>query len=141
MIGEVLYPRKDRASNQSWPYIILIIIAIVMIIAIASQGREVPPAIFTVIVFGGIFLFQISAKKTKAVVLLKEDHLEINQGILTLVRYQDIQSVNRPQPGKLELLLQSKNGKTQTVKILLNDLEPLQVEKLVSFLSEQTSTT
>lgn len=73
-------------------------------------------------------------------VIIHEDHVESNYPRLELIRYRDIQKVERPNNNRLNLAVRTDDGKTRKVMIPLSALEPDQGEQLVKFLSSKAAT-
>jgi len=134
MIGQSLFERKSR--TQQWLWLDGAQIGTGLVLMVILQNM----AFGGLAVWGIISLILTKKRSRKPMVIVREDHVESNYPTLQLVRYSDIQKVERPNRRRLVLVVKTDNGETRNIKIALDALEQDQGEQLAAFLSKKAAT-
>ena len=141
IIGQTLLQRKSLVQQWFWVSGGAIAAGLVLIaVVLMSDEAQASPMIFTFPGVGIIMLVQTVMRSKKRMVVVHKDHVEIDQAGLHLVRYSDLQKVERPNQRRLNLVARTDDGGTRKIAVALDMLEQDQGEQLASFLSGKATT-
>jgi len=134
--GQTLLQRRSLVQQWFWVSGGAIAAGLILIaIVLMSDEASASPMIFTFPGVGIILLVQTIMRSKKPMVVVHRDHVEIDQTKLHLVRYSDLQKVERPNQRRLDLIAKTDVGETKKITIALDMLEQDQGEQLALFLS------
>ncbi len=139
MIGTSLYRRKQRVMMYLWLYGAMTGAGLLLLLVTAMNDKE-PRHAIGLMAMGIVFFIVTKTRSSKPTVIVKDDHIEIDQGRLHLIRYRDIWKVEKPEGKRvLKMTAQNNGGGTKTINILLSELEDAQGAQLAVFLKSKAT--
>ncbi len=140
MIGQALFQRKALAQQWLWVSYGAIGAGLVLIAIVFMSDDANADVKLGILPATGIMIYiQTKMRSKKPMVTIHDDHVEIDQTSLHLIRYSDIQKVERPSRRRLALVVRSDDGGTRKITIALDLLEENQGEQLAEFLSSKAA--
>ena len=140
MVGASLLQRKALVQQWlwvSWGVIVAGLVLLVIVLMSDDARADIKIIIFPVV--GISLLIQTILRSKKPIVIIHKDHVESSFPRLELVRYRDIQKVERPDHRRLILVARTNDGDARKITIHLDTLEKDQGEQLAAFLSSKAA--
>lgn len=133
MIGTRLYQRKSKVTVFLVLYGILALIGAALIALSLSRNQNPSGAEGFTLIFGAGMAFLTWSKSRKPRVIVRDEHLELNQQRNPIfVKYKSISTVTRTKDHRLVIGIREGHG-LKNVTVWLKDLEAGDADKLAAF--------